>query len=89
MAVPSLTSELLSGKGVTPETEFNIKWAAASLYAGTFCPLHLMDETCHMLIDSISHSFVLSLVALGGADTVRLSHLASRVPECRYEHGVL
>jgi len=34
MAVPSLTSELLSSKEVTPEVEFNIKWAAASLYAG-------------------------------------------------------
>jgi len=81
MAVPSLTSEFLSGKGVTQETEFNVKWAAASLYAGTSCPLHLMDKTRHMLIESTCHSLVPSLVALGGAGTVRLSHLTSRIPD--------
>jgi cytochrome P450 len=34
-AVPSFTSELLgSSSGLTPESEFNIKWSAASLYSG-------------------------------------------------------
>ena len=33
-AVPSFTSELLDGREITPEAEFNIKWAASSLYGG-------------------------------------------------------
>lgn len=38
MAVPSFTSELLDSGKVTPETEYNIKWSAASLYSGTPLP---------------------------------------------------
>ena len=33
-AVPSYTSELLDKNDLDPETEWNIKWSAASLYAG-------------------------------------------------------
>ena len=33
-AIPSYTSELLSGENLDAETESNIKWSAASLYAG-------------------------------------------------------
>ena len=34
MAVPCYTSQLLDSKDITPETAYNIKWSAASLYAG-------------------------------------------------------
>ena len=34
MAVSSFASELLSSGEITPEVEYNIKWATASLYRG-------------------------------------------------------
>ena len=47
MAIPSLTSELLGSQEVSPEVEFNIKWAVASLCSGMSYPLHLMKHvTC-------------------------------------------
>jgi len=75
MAVPSLTSEFLDSKDVTPEVEFNIKWAAASLYSGTSYPLCLMKR----VICLPGQYIVLSIVPPGGADTVRLSNLGSPV----------
>jgi len=77
MAVPSFTSELLSSKDVSPEAESNIKWAATSLYGGTSYPLHLIKHV--ILIESPCRLLVPPLVPLGGADTVRLSHIGSRV----------
>ena len=35
MAVSSFASELLSSGEITPEVEYNVKWATASLYSGT------------------------------------------------------
>ena len=72
MAVSSFTSELLSSEGITPEVENNIKWTAASIYAGTPWPCHPMKfliyspETC-------------ILVLPGAVDTVQFFHRASRV----------
>jgi hypothetical protein len=34
IAPPSFTSNLLEGKNISAEEEFNIKWSAASLYSG-------------------------------------------------------
>jgi len=50
-AVPSYTSELLSGKNITPDAEYNIKWSAASFYSGG------ADTTV-----SVIHSFYLAMI---------------------------
>jgi hypothetical protein len=38
IASPSFTSNLLEGKMLSAEEEFNIKWSAASLYSGMLPP---------------------------------------------------
>jgi len=50
-AISSFTSELLDNGEITPETEYNIKWSAASLYSGG------ADTT----VSSI-HSFYLAMI---------------------------
>jgi len=35
-AAPSLARQLLEDKNVTPEEEYDIKWAASSVYAGIY-----------------------------------------------------
>ena len=72
MAVPSFVSEHLSGEGITPEAEDSIKWQAVSLYAGRPQPLHPIEYAIYSQAASV-------LLFLGGADTVRSSHIVSRV----------
>jgi hypothetical protein len=50
-AVPSFTSELLRSKDTDtdPQTEFNIKWSAASMYSGALC-LRFYDQLLMTLV---------------------------------------
>jgi hypothetical protein len=62
-AVPSFTSELLASKEVNSETEFNIKWSAASMYSGMlylcFCDQLLMPFLQEEQIRSVLSKVVL------------------------------
>lgn len=46
----SFSSALLEGKDLNPEEEFDLKWSAASLYSGLFCPLSMRHNSDIVLV---------------------------------------
>lgn len=68
---PNLITDCLDTKKLDPETEYNIKWAAASIYSGKL--------TCQAYLFSNADSKPL-LRDIGGADTVRLYVDVSLLP---------
>ncbi|KAJ3485032.1 hypothetical protein NLI96_g5229 [Meripilus lineatus] len=63
--VPNFTSDLLESENISPEREFNIKWAAASLYAGK----NSIPVLCSIVLCLISPLTQRRAALTGGADT--------------------